>query len=64
MKEEIPITKKIRVIKESEVEKEVKKGTVCLYYSRELGGAFVPEEARKRILKGAKFCFFTDDKLD
>ena len=55
------MAKKVRVIKESEVEKEVKTGTVCLYYSRELGGVFVPEEARKRILKGAKFCFFTDN---
>jgi len=55
------MAKKVRVIKENEVEKEVKAGTVCLYYSRELGGAFIPEEARKRILKGAKFCFFTDN---
>ena len=54
------MAKKVRVIKESEVEKEIKAGTVCLYYSRELGGIFVPDEARKEILKGAEFCIFTD----
>ena len=53
--------KKIRIIKEAEIEKEVKAGKVCLYHSRKLGGAFVPEIARKKILKGAEFCFFTDE---
>ena len=52
--------KKVKVIKSSEVERETKKGKVCLYYSHELGGIFVPEEARKEILKGTKFCIFKD----
>lgn len=56
------MAKKIKVIGIDEVEKEIKAGTVCLYYSRELGGAFVPEIARKEILKGTKFCFYTDEK--
>ncbi len=64
MKKEIPLTKKIRVIKQSEVEKEVKAGTVCLYYSSQLGGIFVPDETRKEILKGAEFCIFTDELTD
>ena len=54
------MSKKVKVIKIPDVERETKKGIVCLYHSRELGGIFVPEEARKEILKGAKFCIFKD----
>jgi len=52
--------KKIKVIKEAQVKKEIEAGKVCLYCSRELGGIFVPEIARKEILKGAEFCIFMD----
>lgn len=48
----------IESIKEKDVEKETEAGKVCLYHSRILGGIFVPDDARKRILKGAKFCIF------
>ena len=52
------MSKKIELIKEKDIEKETKKGKVCLHYSRALGGIFVPDNAREEILKGAKFCIF------